>query len=181
MNNTFIKLLAISTTVFIFSNISGCSSPVSKEAIVVSQIAASKHHEKSISVVTQGGNETTAMDSTNISDEELATAITESITRNKLFQQVIQGGQSDYQLNVSIINMSKPVFGLTFTVQMEAAWSLIDLKDNSVVMRETINSSHTASFSDAFAAVTRLKMAVEGAVKENIRLGLTKISQLELN
>lgn len=180
MKKTFIKLLTISTALFIFSNISGCSSPVSKEAIVVSQIAVSKHHDKSVSVVTQGGNETTAMDSTNISDEELAAAITESITRNKLFQKVIQGGQSDYRLNVSIINMSKPVFGLTFTVQMEAAWSLVNVKDNSVVMRETINSTHTTSFSEAFAAVTRLKLAVEGAVKENIRLGLTKISQLDL-
>ena len=181
MNKRFIKLLTISTAIFIFSNISGCSSPVSKEAIVVSQIAVSKHHDKTVSISTQGGSETTAMDSTNISDEELSAAITESITRNKLFQKVIQNGHSDYKLNVSIINISKPVFGLTFTVQMEAAWSLIDLNDNSVVMRETINSSHTTSFSEAFAAVTRLKMAVEGAVKENIRLALTKISQLELN
>jgi len=176
-----IKVLVISTAFFIFGNISGCSAPASKEAIIVDNITISKHHEKTVSIATNGGSETTAMDSTNVSDEALKEAITESIARNKLFQKVIQGKQADYQLTVNIINISKPVFGLTFTVQMEATWSLVNLKDNSIVMREVINSSHTTSFSEAFAAVTRLKLAVEGAVKENIQLGLTKVAKLQLN
>ena len=52
--------------------------------------------------------------------------------------------------------------------------------DKSVVMKKTIKSSSTATFGDAAAAVTRIRLAVEGAAKKNIELGLQEISSLSL-
>lgn len=175
------KFFLVPTIVGVFITLAGCSSPVSKEAVVVHSILGGVQHNKTVSITTQGGSETGAMDVPNISDVDLADAIKESIIENKIFTKVIQNGESDYQLNVSIINMSKPMFGASFTVQIEAAWSLIDLKTDKVVMRELITSSHTANFTDAFAGVTRFRLAVEGAVKENIGLGLLNVSQLKLD
>ena len=43
-----------------------------------------------------------------------------------------------------------------------------------------MESSFTATTGDAFAGVTRLRIATEGAAQENIRLGIKKLSQLNL-
>lgn len=171
----------IALVVSIVMALSGCASPVSKDAVVAHSIPITKQHQKSVSIKTQGGSETGAMDSSNISNSDLAKAIEESIVENGLFTQVIHGADSDYLLNVTIVNMSKPMFGASFTVSMEAAWSLSEQKTKKVVMRDSIKSSHTATMGQAFVGVTRLRLAVEGAVRENIRLGLTGVSKLQLD
>ena len=79
-----------------------------------------------------------------------------------------------------ITQLNKPTFGLSFTVEMEAGWSLTKVSDKSVVMRKAIKSSHTATMSDAAVGVTRLKMAVEGAARNNIAQGLQAIAELNL-
>jgi hypothetical protein len=63
---------------------------------------------------------------------------------------------------------------------METGWSLTRLADRSVLMRKSVKSSGTASMSDAFAAVTRLRLAVEAAARDNISQGLKAVSELDL-
>jgi len=63
---------------------------------------------------------------------------------------------------------------------MEAAWSLSKASDHSVVWRQGIQSSHTATMSDSVIGVERLRLAVEGAARENIVKGLQAIGQLSL-
>jgi hypothetical protein len=162
------------------SGMTGCASPASQEAMQVTSIATTNKHPYSVSVRTAGGGETGAMDSTNISDADFKAAIEKSIVQSGVFKSVIEGKGSDYELSVTITQMTKPLIGLSFTVTMEAAWSLIKTSDRSVVMRKAIQSSHTASMGDAFAGVTRLRMAVEGAARENIANGLKEISSLNL-
>lgn len=171
----------IAALIAVVALLSGCASPASKEAVVAHGISIDKRYQETVSIVTNGGNETGALDTPNISNEDLAAAIEESIAENKLFTQVIHGGESDYLLSVTIVNMSKPMFGASFTVRMEAAWSLAEQKTKKVVMRESISSSYTATMGQALVAVTRLRLAVEGAVRENIKTGLVKISQLQLD
>ena len=160
---------------------SGCATPISKDAVVVNNIQTTKHHQKTVSVKAQGGAETGAMDTPNISNENLAKAIEESIDKNGLFTQVIHGDNSDYVLTITVINMSTPVFGLSFTVTMETAWSLSEHKTKKVIMRDSIKSTHTASVGDAFVAVKRQRLAVEGAIRENIRLGLMNVAKLQID
>lgn len=107
-------------------------------------------------------------------------AIEKSIIQTKVFKSVVQGKDADYDLAVSIVQLDKPVFGLTFTVNMEAAWALIKQSDKSVVMKKSIKSSHTTGFGEAAVVVTRLRLAVEGAVKKNIEQGLQEIAALNL-
>ena len=49
-----------------------------------------------------------------------------------------------------------------------------------VVWQESIASEYTATPGDAFAAVKRLRLATEGAAKNNIAEGLSRISKLSL-
>jgi hypothetical protein len=160
--------------------LAGCASPASRDALVVDDVSLGAKHPYSVSVSTSGGGETSAMDYTNISNEDLAAAIEESITTSGLFSSVIKGDGADYKLRVSLVSMSKPMFGFSFKIDMEMAWSLVNERTGEAVMRESIKSTHTATAGEAFAAVTRIRLAVEGAAQNNIRQGLQKIAALQL-
>ena len=159
----------------------GCASPAIKEELVIDDTSFGITHPYSVSVIAGGGGETSATDYTNISNEDLAGAIEESIIKSKLFSSVVQGDSADYKLSVYLVSMSKPMFGFSFTIDMEMAWSLVNTKSGDAVMRESIKSSHTGTAGEAFAAVTRIRIAVEGAAEDNIRQGLKKIAALPLN
>lgn len=178
-NNKIFVLLSLLVGIAVL--LSGCASPASKDALIAHDIPEIQHHQKTVAISTQGGHETSAMDSSNVSNSDFARAIEESVIENDLFTQVIHDNGSDYLLNVTIVNMSKPLFGASFTVTMEAAWSLSDSKTKKFVMRESIKSSHTTTMGEAFAGVTRLRIALEGAVRENIQQGIIAISKLNLD
>lgn len=174
------NVLAAAGLALLIAGLAGCSSSATKEAMVVSDAVLAKKHDRSAAVRTAGGAETTAMDSTNISDEDLKAAIEDSIVQTKVFKSVVPGKDADYDLTVSIVKLEKPIFGLTFTVNMEATWVLAKQSDKSIVLRKSIQSTGTATFSDATVAVTRLRLAVERAAKANIEQGLQAIAALSL-
>lgn len=161
-------------------SLAGCASPASREGMQVAATPALHQSPRTVSVRTAGGTDTGALDSTNIADADFKAAIEESITQSKVFSRVIQGGGADYDLSVTVVRLTKPLAGFSMTVEMEAAWSLVRRQDKGVVMRKTIASTYTAGMSDAFAGVTRLHMAVEGAARANITQGLQEISALKL-
>lgn len=160
--------------------LSGCASPAATKAMVTNSVPVLQKHPYTVSVRTQGGSETGAVDFSHISNDDFAKAIEESIIKSGLFSKVIQTQDSDYSLNVAIIDISKPLFGTSFTVSMEAAWSLVNMASKEVVMRESVKSSYTATMGDAFVGATRFRLAMEGSARENIRLGLIAVSKLQL-
>lgn len=160
--------------------LTGCASPADRAAMTPQNLNIAKHHPYSLQVQTGGGSETGAMDSSNISDADLKAAIEDAVKQSKLFKTIVQGSGGDYELSVSVTSLSKPIFGASFTVDMETAWTLSKLSDRSVVLRKSVHSSGTATMGEAFAGVTRLRMAVEKAASANIRQGLQAIAALNL-
>ena len=158
----------------------GCASPADRSAMTPQNLTVSKHYPYSLRVQTSGGAETGAMDSSNVSDADLKAAIEDAVVQSKLFKAIVQGSNGDYELSVRLTTLSKPVFGGTFTVDMETAWSLTKASDRSVVMRKSVKSSGVATMGDAFAGVTRLRMAVEAATRNNIEQGLKAVVELNL-
>lgn len=158
----------------IMAMMSGCSFKASKDAVVVHNMQSVNKHDGSISINARSNG-------LDITDIDFAKAIEESIIENDLFAKVIHGNGADYLLEVSIISIEKPVFGLDFTVNMEATWSIKDPLNNKIIMRKAIKSSYTATFGDALVGVKRLRLAIEGAIRKNIRLGLLDMSALQLN
>lgn len=180
MRHTFTRQLPLLAAGILALALTGCSSPASREAMTPQALVVSKHHPYSVHVQTAGGTETGALDSSNIADADLKAAIEDGIVQSKLFKSVVQGSGGDYELIVRVTSLSKPIFGATFTVEMETAWSLTRLADRSVAMRKSVKSSGTATMGDAFAAVTRLRLAVEAAARDNISQGLRAISEQSL-
>lgn len=156
----------------------GCASPANRQAMIPSAIQAQKALGDSVRVQTAGGSETGSMDSSNVADADLKAAIESALTDARLFKQVILQGNSEYELSVRITSLRKPLVGFAFTVDMEAAWSLVRVSDRKPVFQKSVVSSYTAGMSEAFVGVTRLRMAVEGAARENIAQGIRALSSL---
>jgi hypothetical protein len=160
--------------------LAACASPANREAMTPT-LTIAKHYPYSVQVKTSGGAETGGGGSSNISDADLKAAIEAAITQSALFKTVVQGTDgADYELSVAITSLAKPSFGLTFTVELETAWSLTKVSDRSVAMRKAVKSTGVATPGDAFAAVARLRMAVERAASDNISQGLQAIAELKL-
>ena len=171
----FLSAAALCASVVV---IAGCASPSKPEGMVpVAAIAG--QHAQTTGVVVAGGSETSALGKSQISNEAFQQAIVMSIEKNKTFSSVVKGSAGDYQLAVTVISMDQPSFGFSFTVKMEAAWSL-KKADGTVVMQESIKSEGTAGATEAFAGVERLRLANEYAARANIAAALEKIGKLSL-
>jgi hypothetical protein len=168
-----LNLILLCSAVLILS---ACASPASKEGMTPSNISYGKQAPYTVKVQTDGGAETTAVDSSNISNEDLKASIENAIINSKIFKGVVNGKGGDYDLIVSVTSLSKPIFGGTFHVEFETVWTLIRTQDKFIVMKKAVQSTGTATFGDALPAVTRLRIAVERAASENITLGLKSIA-----
>jgi len=172
----------LATSVAIVSGLAGCAAPAGPQAMVVQSPAATapRQHPSSVSVTVLGGAETGALDSSNIGNADLQNAIEASIRESRLFREVLHGRGGLYELAVSVIQLNKPTFGTTFTVELEAGWSLTRGSDRTVLWRKVVKSSGTSTMGEAFVGVTRLRLAVEAAARSNIQQGLADIATLDL-
>ena len=159
--------------------LAGCATPATHEGMIADRYDIEHQHAKSISVSTVGGAETSATGTPRISDADFTRALVESINKSRVFSRVLPGAGADYVLQVAIISIEQPTFGGTFTVQMEAGWTL-KRSDGTVVWQEAIQSVHMVTISEEFVAATRLRVATKGAARKNIKKGLAKISRLNL-
>lgn len=157
-----------------------CATPADRQAMVPqSSASAARQLPYSVSVAATGGAETGNMDSSNIGNADLKAAVEESIKKSRLFSEVVNGRPGDYDLGVQVIQLNKPMLGFSFTVEMEAGWTLVRASDKKVLLRRVLKSTHTTGAGEAFAGVTRLRMAVEGAARKNIEQGLAAIAAAE--
>jgi hypothetical protein len=172
--------LIASCAIGVLLALGGCASPASREAMIPVAFEVPTHHQKSVGVVVAGGQETSAMGKSQVSDVELQQAVIAAIQQSKTFSKVVDGKNGDYILSVNVFNVSQPSFGFSFTVGVEMGWTLTRADTGAKVWQESIKSEHTASATDAFAGTVRLRMATEGAIRNNVAKGLTKISTLSL-
>ena len=83
---------------------------------------------------------------------------------------------ADYRLEISIVE-AKQKGALTTDTTMTARWKLIRSSDGKGVFNEFIESSGESNFTIGPA---RIRHSLESAGRENIKLGLTKLSELDL-
>lgn len=160
--------------------LAGCSSPAERAAITPQNVVVAKPHPYSVAVRTAGGSETGALDSSSISDADLKAAIEDAVLGSRLFTTVVQGKGGDYELSVQIVSLRRPLVGVALSVEMETGWSLTRSSDRTVLLRKSVRSTGNTTMGDAFAFVTRLRLAVEQAARENIRQGLQALGELDL-
>ena len=119
------------------------------------------------------------MGASQISNDAFAQALRDSIGEAGLFSKVSPEG-ARYRLTSFIGKVDQPMLGFSFTVKMEVSYALKDTRSGNTVWTKDVNSEYTAKVSEAFAAVERLRLANEGAARENIRQAITDMTALTL-
>jgi hypothetical protein len=159
--------------------ISGCATGSKPDAMVVQVVAPVHKSDGDVSVAVSGGKETSKMGASQISNDAFAQALRDSIDKARLFSKVSTEG-SRYRLTGFIGKVDQPMFGFSLTVKMEVSYTLKDTQSGNTVWTKDVNSEYTAKASEAFAAVERLRLANEGAARENIRQAITDMAGLTL-
>lgn len=155
----------------------GCAGPASREGMTVTGATVTKS-SSTVSVRVTGGVD--EAQGPNVGNDDMKAAIEASIRSSGLFRSIASPDRGDYDLAVFITRIDRPSIGLNFTVEMEAGWSLTRVADRAVLMRKVVKSTATATFSDAVAGATRIRLAVEGAARNNIEAGLQAVGALDL-
>ncbi|WP_338665850.1 hypothetical protein VQH23_11860 [Pararoseomonas sp. SCSIO 73927] len=122
-----------------------------------------------------GGTETNPILASNISDADFAAALRQSLSTHAMLASA--GGT--FRLEAKLVELERPSIGFSFEVKARVAYRLVRVADGREVFSTEIRSAHTATFSDAAYGVERLRIANEGAARENVRQFLVALVAAE--
>ena len=157
----------------------GCATASRPDDMVAAPAAVVHRNSDSVSVAVTGGKETNPMWTSQISSDAFAQALQDSIQKSGLFGSVTADG-GNYKLNAFLGKVDQPLFGFSMTVKMEVSYTLIDTRSGKTVWQKDVASQYTATPSEAFAGVKRLRLANEGAARANIQQAIADMSALSL-
>jgi hypothetical protein len=136
-------------------------------------------HNSALQLMVEGGQETSSMGKSKISDAAFLQALTDAIQLSGVFSTIASSG-GDYKLSVVILSVDQPDIGFSFTVKIATNWKLTRLSTQEVVWQDAIANTYKATMGRAFNGGTRLRIATEGAAQENIKEGIARLSRVKL-
>ena len=158
----------------------GCSTPAHFQNMTYTQPLDNsfdtKLSEQVEIVAVQGGTKTNPLWVSQISNEDFQKALEISLSSQGL---LADNGQ--FNLKVTLLEVKQPMFGINLQVSTQVNYTIVDTNKGEIVFNQVIDAAHTATFSDSLVAATRLKMANEGAGKNNIKTFLERLSNLSIN
>jgi hypothetical protein len=179
--NSYFSVFAFAAAVAFGLTLSGCATATQTAAMVPKTEWHVRKNPQSVAIHVGGGSATSSMGASQIANEDFARAIQQAVIESGVFAKADIANPSDYRLDVQIARLQQPLFGASFNVVLETTWRLAKQSDQSVVWEKSVTSNFTATMGDALAGVTRLRLATEGAVRNNISDAITQIGALTLN
>lgn len=113
-----------------------------------------------------GGEETNPLWISNVSNADFSRALEDSLKGVGLLAP--SRDKSEYLLAANLNALEQPILGFDMTVTASVSYTLTENLSGKEVYRSTVSTPFTATVSDAFLGVERLKIANEGAVRANI-------------
>lgn len=111
-----------------------------------------------------GGRETHPLWKSDVSAPDFAEALRRSLNAHAM----LGGAAGGYRVDADLLRVDQPLIALDAEVTAEVRYRLVRLSDNAVLFDQAIARPYTANFSSSLIGVTRLKLANEGAIRENI-------------
>jgi hypothetical protein len=133
-----------------------------------SQMQATPLHKNVVVKPVTGGQETNAMWVSKVSSADFQAALERSLQSAGL--SAAPASNAPYALTVNLEELDQPIAGISMTVKAVVQYELKNTADGKLVYQRRIESPYTAAFSDSYMAVERLRLANEGAARENIRM-----------
>jgi len=161
----------------------GCASPAKVDQMIARDTSAqglvSEELRENIRVTSViGGDKTNPLWTSEINSEDFRMALEGSLRAAGLLSRL--SSQGAYELEASLRKVKQPLFGLDLTVVTTVRYDLIDAVSRKTLFEDEITASHTATFSDAAYAVTRLRLANEGSARKNIEEFIKHLRALQI-
>jgi hypothetical protein len=161
---------------FVVAGSSGCATMEPMAAAMTPTVtAAAVTHPVPIFVTVRGGGE-----QWRISNKEFQKAVETALKNSQLVQSLAPQSSADYRLDVVLGSVRQPLAGGDFTTDVETIWNLFSLRSGRTVWQKVVTTSFTATTGDAFNATNRLRIATEGAARENIQRGVAELAEAPL-
>lgn len=155
----------------------GCATGANTQGMTYQKAVASQALQGQLSVApVTGGKQTNPMWTSQVSSEAFEGALKASLLQAGMLG---QAGQAPLTLEANLISLKQPLFGLDMTVTATVGYQVKDASGKAVLV-ETIVTPYTATVGDAFAAIKRLRLANEGAIRKNIETLIGKLEALKL-
>lgn len=158
----------------------GCATPARIEQMAVgstelSAVTASPALRENVAIKdVTGGKETNPMLLSNVNSPDFERALEASLRAAGMLAPR-QAGR--FQLLAHIEKLDQPWAGIDLTVTAHVKYTLVERSTGKDAFSKTIATPYTAKFSDSYLAVERLKLANEGAMRQNIRQLLLELNQ----
>ncbi len=158
--------------------LSGCAAPADPKAMTVTAQATDKpfpnrlQNAMCVRTVT-GGEATNPMWTSKVDNKGFQTALETTLTSTGL---AAPADGCAYPIDVNLLGLSQPSIGFDMTVTAHVNYKVYDQSGEPFILA-TVDAPYTATVSDAFVGVKRLKLANEGAIKLSIKLLLDKLRE----
>ena len=97
------------------------------------------------------------------------------------FSSSVSNNATPYLLKIRIIKVDTPSFSTRMTVSMNAVWELYRTAGKTTLLHENIYSTYTGgAFEGGIHGANRVRVALEGAARNNIRIGMEMLASMDL-
>ena len=158
-------------SLILICSISSCV-PKTRSNQLLPEVRSSTRTGQAVIVNTKGGSDQAKIDGIGVTSHDFKQALEESLVGSGLFQQIGGGG---YQLDTAIVHVAYPAAGFSMTTEIEVEYTLRNA--GAIIWKKSIRSSHLTETGEALLGEFRVRMSTEGAIRENIRLVISSMSE----
>lgn len=153
----------------------GCATPPRAQAMTTSECGHSLLHGTIGHVSVSGGKSTNPLWCSEIGDPEFVEALRQSLQNACIL--AMAPNVATCELEAVLLSTNTPIMGFDFTINASVSYTIFNRPNRNVAYHKVISSSHTATVSDAFVAIDRLRIAQEGCMRKNIQSFIRDVSQ----
>lgn len=170
------RLVVVSVLVLCVAELTGCATPATSQAMTVQPQAATVVNPKLKSAIRvdtiTGGKDTSPLWTSQVDNEGFKKALVDSLAIAGYLTPA--NATAPYTLSAELKELDQPLFGLTFDVKSSVEYKL---SGNGSTKNYPINVTGTATPSDAFIGIERLRIANERSIQENIKALLKELER----
>jgi hypothetical protein len=172
----FLRLLCAAAGAAVVLNLVGCATSATPQAMTVKPGSTAAVNPKLKGAVKlgeiTGGKETNPMWTSQVDNSSFKKALQDSLAISGYL--ATDPAQAKYAVSANLATLDQPLMGFTLDVKSNVAYQLTG---PGVSRAYPVNATGSATMSDAFAAVERLRISNERSVLENIKEFINQLAK----
>jgi|LakMenEpi03Aug12_release.lakeMendotaPanAssembly.Ray.scaffolds.fasta_scaffold229757_3 hypothetical protein len=169
-----IRCFTLSLIFVAYACLNGCATPAETQAMIVSPDASIGQNPKLKGKIALGniggGQETNPLWTSQVDNQSFTEALRGSL--NAFGYLTSNSATASHKIDANLMSLVQPAFGLTLDVKSNIQYTVTT---GNTSKEHIVEATGSAGFSDAAVAITRLRLANERSIKENITLFLKQL------